>query len=104
MLQTLYIIYNISHGLNSNSSISSLKNWARGRHWLSCVRHLEVKILNTRHISTGAYHHARAGTHLLASHHCGDHVDRYGEDDGAVVLGGDAVEGLQVSQLEHFLD
>ena len=38
---------------------------------------------------------------LNAAHHGGDHVDGDGEDDGGVVLGGDAVQGLQISQLEH---
>ena len=33
------------------------------------------------------------------AHQLGDDVDGDGEDDGAVVLGGDAVQGLQVPQL-----
>ena len=36
----------------------------------------------------------------LVTHEVGDDVDGYREDDGAVVLCRDAVESLQVSQLE----
>ena len=36
----------------------------------------------------------------LLTHEVGDDVDGYREDDGAVVLCRDAVESLEVSQLE----
>ena len=36
---------------------------------------------------------------LMHGHECGHDVDGDGEDDGAVVLGGDAVQGLEVPQL-----
>ena len=36
-----------------------------------------------------------------APHQLVHHVYGHGEDDGAVVLGGDAVEGLQVPQLDR---
>ena len=36
----------------------------------------------------------------LLAHEVRDDVDGDGEDDGAVVLGGDTVEGLEVSQLK----
>ena len=38
-------------------------------------------------------------THRGGAHQLGDDVDGHGEDDGAVVLRRDAVQGLQVSQL-----
>ena len=34
------------------------------------------------------------------AHQLRDDVDRYGEDDGAVVLGRDAIEGLEVAELD----
>ena len=37
----------------------------------------------------------------LVTHEVGDDVDGHREDDGAVVLGWDAVEGLEVAQLKH---
>ena len=37
---------------------------------------------------------------LMHCHEGGHDVDGDGEDDGAVVLGGDAVQGLEIPQLE----
>ena len=41
--------------------------------------------------------------HVVAAgaHDAGQNVDGDREDDGAVLLGGDAVEGLQVAQLQR---
>ena len=41
---------------------------------------------------------------LLMVHEVGDDVYGDGEDDGAVVLGGDAVESLEVSQLKQNIE
>ena len=45
--------------------------------------------------------HGGLGAGLGSLHELGHNVDGDGEDDGGVVLGGDAVQGLQISQLEH---
>ena len=40
---------------------------------------------------------------LLMQNELGEDVNRDGEDDGAVVLGRDVVQGLEVAQLERSL-
>ena len=40
----------------------------------------------------------------LLLHNLGHDVDGDGEHDGGVVLGGDAVQGLQIPELQHEVD
>ena len=60
---------------------------------IACLVIIKIMILNNDN------HHDQI-TYGGWSHELGDDVDWHGEDDCAVVLGGDAVQRLQVSQLE----